>query len=368
MHLKQLKLENFKSHSNSVIVFDQITSLIGRNDCGKTNILRALKLLLHHEDWPTSWIKYGKTSASIELTLVDGTIITRKRTLKSQSIEVVKGGKTTTFTGKEDATEFLQKAVGIKKITLDETTGPEDLNFIEVNANPYLIGGRADTVQRKVAGIVGANTIDDIRSRLTKEAKDLESQITSLDETISKLNPTVQGGKSFIERANNILKDIQELDNQGCNYETKLQVLNDFVNDIQTISSLIITSNVVQNITDLNLEIGLLKKQLQKIALDSYSAAQLSSQQITIEKYLKNTDMVDQMYKEITRDKLALINLTTQILSLSKFSEVTALEAYLKNVDQELLGYQIELVNLNKEKDLQLKILGLCPMCKRSII
>ena len=243
MHLKSLRLKNFKSHSDTSIEFGQITSIIGRNCSGKTNILRALKILLHHEDWPVSWIRYGQDTATIELTLTDGTIVTRKRSKSTQSVTINKSGKIEVFEGKKEATQYIEKAIGIKKVTLDEVTGPEDLNFVEVNEGPYLIGGRADTVQRKVSGIVGANKIDDARSRILKNVKELETQSARLGTEISRLAPIVNSSHTSLESIQNILSQATKLNQHREENESKLQVLYDCVEHLNNITSLIPTTN-----------------------------------------------------------------------------------------------------------------------------
>jgi energy-coupling factor transporter ATP-binding protein EcfA2 len=225
MYLKRLVLKNFKSHKDTTIDFDLITSIVGKNNSGKTNCFRALKLLLHHEDWPATWIRYGQDSATIELTLCSGTVVTRKRTKTGQNVTIATAGKIETFEGKKDAAEFIAKAIGIKKITLDETSGPEDLNFVEVYDGPYLIGGRSDTVQRKIAGIVGANKIDDARARLVKGAKEFEVHLASLTKDLGTLGPTIDSARTFLQHAQNILEDAEELYKHGQENNTKLQVL-----------------------------------------------------------------------------------------------------------------------------------------------
>jgi DNA repair exonuclease SbcCD ATPase subunit len=364
MHLKTLKLKNFKSHPDSVIEFDLITSITGKNDSGKTNVLRALKLLLHHGDWPATWIRYGQDSASIELELVNGTIITRKRTKTAQSVTIQTKDKIEVFEGKKDATEFIANAVGIKKIVLDETTGPEDLNFVEVHDGPYLIGGRADTVQRKVAGIVGANKIDDARSRLLKKVKDLDSQLNVVNSDIGNLNPIVESCRTSLESIQNILQDAEDLNKQWTNNETKLQILYNLSNHLDSLTSSIPTDNVVKNITDLYKNIKDLDVRLKAVIATLNSASQLYTELNSPLYSTKGFDKVKKMRAEIKGLESQLIETEASLTFLTELTDVNESYAYAAREKDET---EVELTKAREELKAKLKELGICPLCNSKI-
>jgi len=359
MHLKKIRLKNFKSHIDTTIEFGLITSIIGRNSSGKTNIFRALKILLHHGDWPASWIRYGQDSASIELTLVNGTKVTRQRTKTSQNVTIETKGKIETFEGKKDAAEFIEKAIGIRRITLDETTGPEDLNFVEVYDGPYLIGGRADTVQRKIAGIVGANKIDDARARISKKAKRLESKLESLSLEVTQLTTTVDSGNTFLNSANSTLQEAKQLDKKWSDNEHKLQILNDFSKHLNSITSLIPTTNVVKNITDLHEDLVELRKSLLVLNVDLDDAARLNKEldySVCIEEY---KSFITEL--QLVRDQNGLlININDYLTQLTELSEV---ESQITLLEAELESVRETLSLAKKEKIEKLKELGICPVC-----
>lgn len=364
MHLKSLHIKNFKSHPDTVIEFDLITSLTGKNDSGKTNILRALKLLLHHGDWPATWIRYGQDSASIELELVNGTTITRKRTKSNQSVTIQTKDKIEVYEGKKDATEFIANAVGIKKVILDETTGPEDLNFVEVHDGPYLIGGRADTVQRKIAGIVGANKIDDARSRLLKKVKDLDSQLNLVNSEIGNLSPTVDSCRTSLKSIQDILQDAEDLNKQGTNNETKLQVLYNLSNHLNSLTSSIPTDIVVQNITELNKNIKILDSVLRDTILKLSCATQLNKELTSPLYSVKNFKHIKKLRTEVKELDNQLVKTIDNYNLLTNYSKIKTTDAY------DSFEKEQALLQLNEAKEqlrIKLKELGICPLCNSQL-
>jgi exonuclease SbcC len=364
MHLKSLTIKNFKSHADSIVEFDTITSITGKNNSGKTNIIRALKVLLHHGDWPVTWIRYGQESASIELVLVDGTKVIRKRTKSNQSVEIHTAGKIETYEGKKDATEFIEKAIGIRKITLDESTGPEDLNFVEVNEGPYLLGGRSDTVQRKVAGIVGANGIEDAKSRILKKAKDLETQSKSLNADIAEISSTVSASRTNLDSIQKLLKNAENLHDQWDQHQTKLQSLHNFRYHINSLTSLIPTDIVGKKLLNLHQKCKEISDSLREInskidqglglkrSIKAYSSDSTS----LVSKYSETNDIVSKLKK-----------INNSISELTKFKEIQILKETIAKDEDSLAATKKEMNTVLKDKENKLKELGVCPLCKKKI-
>ncbi len=367
MHLKSLHIKNFKSHADTEIEFGLITSITGRNDCGKTNILRALKMLLHHTDWPAGWIKYGEESATITLTLMDGTVIERTRTIKSQSVKITKNGVIKDFTGKKDAAQWIENAVGIRKVTLDEATGPEDLNFVDVHEGPYLIGGRSDTVQRKVAGIVGANKIDDARTRLIKRSKKLENKLDDLSTEIQHLSPSISRDKGILDSCTDLLHNLDDLDKRRNDNQSQLQNLKnirDHINQLTTVT----TDNVVRDMSVQLEDVKSTRKKLEDVTRSLENLKRISFE-------LSKPTMKDRATKGLTQSYNKLQTVKVQFLQhKSQLSSLFFLRDELDSVNEELVEYgerleslSEQLEKLRNEKQSMLESLGVCPLCGNEI-
>lgn len=358
MHLKKLIIKNFLSHVDSVFEYEPITSIIGGNSAGKTNILRALKTLLHHGDWPAEWIRFGQDSAYIELELLDGTIVKRERTKTKQSVTITANGKTEVFEGKKDATEFVQKAIGIRKIVLDETSGPEDLNFVDVHDGPYLIGSRADVVQRKVAGLVGANKIDDARARLAKRARQLTTNKTALDSRADYLQPIISVNEVFLNTANNIIKEFDKLNETRDQNQTKIEKLNNFKDHIFSLTT---NLNVVKSLDNIYSELIETENFLSTTNLKANKITQLKNKF----NILKVDNLPDTTFNELESIDNLLIKTNNEILTRKKYLEINSLGSSIKSLNSDAYNLEQELEELEQEKILRLKELGLCPVCNQ---
>lgn len=68
VELKKVRIRNFRSIVDETISFDQFNIFVGLNDCGKSNVLKALNLFFNNEtenghplDFPRDYCQYGKT-------------------------------------------------------------------------------------------------------------------------------------------------------------------------------------------------------------------------------------------------------------------------------------------------------------------
>ncbi len=368
MHLKTLHIKNFKSHKDSIIEFGQITSIIGRNDVGKSNVLRALKMLLHHTDWPSSWIRYGEDTASIKLVLQDNTVVERKRTPKSQTITITKNGVVKDFTGKKDAAQYIESAIGIKKITLDETTGPEDLNFVDVHEGPYLIGGRSDTVQRKIAGIVGANKIDDARARLTKEIKKLEGKLETLDNDIFDSEPSWLLCQAVLDKCTKFLENANNLNKHWEHCNAQMQKLENFVNHFNSLTSTIITNNVVERLQNNLSSLKESESQLVTISLQLEKTSFFKNEFDKPTNKVGDTRKLEQLLANLLKLQVAYANIYSSLDRLIQSHATFSIEQVQEQFQStQLKQFETELQSLSSEKNVILEALGICPVCNNTI-
>ena len=49
MKLKQVRIQNFRCYEDITIEFDALTTIIGKNDIGKSTILEALEIFFNNE-------------------------------------------------------------------------------------------------------------------------------------------------------------------------------------------------------------------------------------------------------------------------------------------------------------------------------
>lgn len=76
--LERAVVENCESHERTVVKFDQVTTIVGPNDVGKSAFLRALWWAVANDPAGTEHIRHGAESAAVHLKL-DGKWVQRHR-------------------------------------------------------------------------------------------------------------------------------------------------------------------------------------------------------------------------------------------------------------------------------------------------
>lgn len=212
MVIKTLRLQNFKSHKDTTIEFSPITTVIGKNDAGKSNVLRALVAILFNGNFPASWIRYGTTRSTVTASLADGTKLVRTRTPSSQELKVFQPGKDTLeFTGKADATQTLSDLTGLKLVRLDETVGPENLNYLPVHAGPFILGGHPGPAMRKISNLIGGGEIEDAKSRLVRRSRSLAAKGEVLQEEIEEMEREKESLNALLSKTSPVESQVDRL-------------------------------------------------------------------------------------------------------------------------------------------------------------
>lgn len=182
-----LELYDFISHPHTVIELDDITSLVGQSNSGKTNILRALEMVMTNGNFPVGWIRWGAESARVRLTFSNGTWVERQRTTTSQTTIVFDGSEEKRLAGKKEAADLVLSITGVRLIEIDPGVF-ENVNFIHVNSAPFLLSGRSDVLYRRLVSLAGNYEIQatktNIASRLRRDQTILESTEQNHIETI----------------------------------------------------------------------------------------------------------------------------------------------------------------------------------------
>lgn len=163
MSIKSIEIENFRSHKNTFVEFSpNVNIIIGENDSGKTNILRALNWTINNrpsgDDMRSFW--EGNTVVKID---IDDIIIERVRT-NSENIYKMNNE--------------VYKAFG--------QGVPEQIsNFINMNSDniafqldgPFLLGLSAADVGKHYNKIVRLDIIDEVISNIKKTLKSEENEL-----------------------------------------------------------------------------------------------------------------------------------------------------------------------------------------------
>lgn len=167
--VKSISLKNFRSYKDTFIEFDPgVNVIIGENDSGKTNLLRAINLVVNNrpsgEDFRSDW--GGDTDVAID---IGNKLVSRVRTDKENMYVL------THANGNEDIFKAFGK--GVPEII------KQHLNMSLVNIafqleGPFLLGMSASDVAKHYNNAVNLDIIDraisNIASTLRKERAALQ--------------------------------------------------------------------------------------------------------------------------------------------------------------------------------------------------
>lgn len=204
--IKAVEIKNFQSHKNTRIDFCQnINSIVGQSNSGKTAILRALHWVIYNtpgDAFVSHWARDEKGNQKEDTSVTiytDNHIISRVKG-KSKNLYIV-DGKTL-------------EAVGVN--VPDEVVAA--LNISDVNVQkqmdaPFLLADSAGAVARFFNSIVGLNDIDvyltSVESKKRKLRSELEITKSNLDQTKKELNKY-----SWVNKASKLLEKIREYESQ----------------------------------------------------------------------------------------------------------------------------------------------------------
>jgi len=213
--IKQITLVNFKSHKSTTVSFDQITSIIGSSNSGKSHIYRALKLALYNEAFSEKTLYYGSNSASITVEFSDGRSVTRKRTKTSQEVSIIDlEGQTHRFTGMKDASGYITKILGFRRLVVNPSTPnvAETLNFMGVGEiSPLITGSQPASIQKRLALLLGTDSIIKAYSSLSKEEAALGKTVSSIELSLDSIKQEYDDTKDKLDAVDGLVKQVEKV-------------------------------------------------------------------------------------------------------------------------------------------------------------
>jgi hypothetical protein len=209
-----------------------------------------------NEDWPADLVHDGQTEAFVRITMGTGRKVERWWRQGKQGLVLIEAdGTRESLAGKKGLEERIWAFTGLRPVTLDTVTGPEDINFVRVEDELLLLRGRADTTQRRMAGLSGGGELETARNRLLTEKRQLDSDL-------QKLEPEIQLTKEKVKLLDTDLHLYQELLQNLQALEEEWKKLHDARNDLlETLNSRVHTDSLRAQLKSLQEERDLLRAQ-----------------------------------------------------------------------------------------------------------
>jgi chromosome segregation ATPase len=174
MFIKQLQLENFQSHKNTVLNFHPFFNcLIGNGNSGKSSIVRALSFILSGT-WDKSWVRHQQDYCRIVLTTDTNIKIIREKGEKvNKYILQVPNQKDQIYENFGKAIpEPIVKILQIFSVQLDKD---EELNLnLSNQMDSLFLLSKPGSFKAKLLGkLSGAHFLDHALRELNKDKKNL---------------------------------------------------------------------------------------------------------------------------------------------------------------------------------------------------
>jgi hypothetical protein len=293
--LAKVELKNYRSHEYSVIEFGMLTSIIGENDAGKSNVYRAINMVLLNLPFSEAQLRYGTKEGSVKITFSDGSTIIRMRKGSKQSCQLFDTVKTTTYETIKDITSIVQDFTGFKQVILDKNSRPESIQLIPLNSpQSYLVDGTStDGVLRRVNRLMSGAGIETARISLEKELRVLEKSNASLETELEKQQAIVDYlSRDEWEEFDECLKSTNERLLQLDNYEEVVAVITEFEPFLKQIDHLVTARDVFAD--SLN-EVYALKEKIEKLeVVTNLNSLLFNAQKVIAE----NLGLLDKEYEQ----------------------------------------------------------------------
>jgi DNA repair exonuclease SbcCD ATPase subunit len=228
--IRELTIKNFQSHTDTHLVLEPFTVLVGRSSAGKSSVTRAIKALSSN---PTGkdYITHGEATMQLKARTDKGTVTLTKGKPEDSYVLLLdadpENPKRYTKLGgsvPEDITAFL----GID---------PKDaINYAGQFDMPYLLTTSAAEVARRLGELTNVSTIFEASRESTRRRNEASAKLKTREADLVSLQPRLERTEDIEHRVVRIAIAEQEL-LVALRAQERLSRLNDLLSTLQTASA-----------------------------------------------------------------------------------------------------------------------------------
>jgi len=366
--ITKIQLENFESHEYSEVELSNgITVIVGRNDCGKSSIVRALRWVIQNQPRGSEFLRKGASACSVTLTLDNGTIITRFKGNNRNGYCVQEAGKEPIeYNSVGDGVPAeVDTLLGIGDFVLPGETSPSGLNFSEQGSAPFGTSESGPERARRLAAFCKVDQFDTAIRVLNMRVRDNDKAIRILEKQKKETEETL-GDFEDIKIHKELLGKLEELIKKTSSLSGKLQTLQQHESSLKTLASKVIEyRNKESNLDSIQstLDFEKLEEQLTKLKALEKLHKDLEANTVWFKDIREREKTIVYLLEQCPNlvkadDTLALLSaLDKQHSSLRKFTERT------ETLKTELAEFADRETTLTENYASILDSLGVCPTC-----
>ena len=241
MYLKKLELKNFQCYDDTTIEFSPfLNCIVGRNNQGKTSLVRALNFLFYNE-WDNSFIRKGEAFVTIKAVFDNGFAILREKgaTVNVIKIKSEKGVQSWQNFGTEIPAE-VQRHLGMYNfyLGLDQSL---KLNISEQLDKPFLVLEPDGTKAKAISRLAQLHFFDLAISELNKESRNASIQLKKTESDYSETLLKLEHYKN-IDTINEKITELKQYEEKAIKKQEKIENLDELLteyNDLQQQNTII---------------------------------------------------------------------------------------------------------------------------------
>jgi len=350
--LKQLKLQNFKTHEGSELKFSSgINIITGESGHGKTNILRALNWIINNRPLGNSVIQRGEENCSATLTI--------DRNNDRYTIERVRGKS-------ENSYRILDgKDKEIARFTFFGNSPPDDIskliNLSDINIQsqlkPYfLVLDSPGQVATYIRTLIRLDEIDQVVKCLSSKVRDKKSEILHLEDSLQEVKDKLEElNKIDLERLEQTISEAKIVVKNIQSIKEKRSRLEEITAELKALETKWVflpkdVEHTVEETEGLCCKFIELSKKVNKLCSLFEELKKLKGQEITLPEttlIFSAIESTERQYNDIYEKVSILLSVQEQLQEVCK--EISKVDALL---------FQLE-----EAKQLLMKQLDSCPYC-----
>lgn len=175
--IKTVVLHNYRTHVDSTIELGMLTSFTGENGCGKSNIWRALNMVLTHGPFTEKALHYGTKEGFVRVVFDDDTWIERQRNGSKQKLIIFDGKKPTEYATIKDVGGIVEEFTGFSPVKIDKNATAESVQLIPIHAGQtfMILGVSPEVVQRRIQRLMHGAGVETAKMTLETEHRKLKN-------------------------------------------------------------------------------------------------------------------------------------------------------------------------------------------------
>jgi DNA repair ATPase RecN len=319
--IKSLTLKNFKSYSAGKFNFSKgVNGIIGLPSSGKTNIIRALRLLCFLKPSGVNYVhnRQEKTDAFVKVELFEGSVISLKKGNNSSGEYTVNEEKFRKFGNNvpEPVSDVLNMS---------------EINFHGQLDSPFLATSKPSEISKTINQMTGANDFDAWINKTNEEIRNKKSELKNL-ETSLEYDSIKLDALDGLEDCGPLLNQAYKVREKRIKLEAKLDTLETINEKIEEIKEKISRSKRIIKIGPKLKKINRIEKSIDRIGKKIDQKEQVLE---TIKKIIEKNHIVDMTiedYKNTVVDYSEILRKTKKCPTCLSSIKQSTIEKFLKEL------------------------------------